>query len=61
MNKLKKSLIIGSSTGIGLALAKLSKQLGYTVIATCRSTSEELKQNSNHILENLDLLSPKSP
>ena len=54
----KSTLIIGSSTGIRLALAKQYQTLGYNIIATCRKPSLDLKNISSNILENLDLLSP---
>lgn len=51
----KTVLITGANRGIGLSLAKLYQARGDKVIATCRQSSEALKELDVQIIEGIDV------
>jgi NAD(P)-dependent dehydrogenase (short-subunit alcohol dehydrogenase family) len=53
-------VIIGANRGIGLALAGQLAARGDEVVATCRSTSAELRGLSVEVIEGVDTVSPDS-
>lgn len=53
-----QTLIIGSNRGIGLEFVKQLKQNGHHVTATCRSSSPELKEAADVVIEGVDLAKP---
>jgi NAD(P)-dependent dehydrogenase (short-subunit alcohol dehydrogenase family) len=54
------ALITGANRGIGLELTRLLRDRGYDVIATCRSTSEELDSLGVRVETGLDVTDPAS-
>jgi NAD(P)-dependent dehydrogenase (short-subunit alcohol dehydrogenase family) len=48
-------LITGANRGIGLALCKLYQQQGYQVIATCRSSTDELDALNVEVFRDVDV------
>jgi NAD(P)-dependent dehydrogenase (short-subunit alcohol dehydrogenase family) len=54
------ALITGANRGIGFSLAKLLKNSGHTVIATCRRSTAELSGLGVEVAEGVDVTSDKS-
>jgi NAD(P)-dependent dehydrogenase (short-subunit alcohol dehydrogenase family) len=57
---MKHVVITGANRGIGVELAKLYRDLGYTVIGVCRETSDELDKCANIVINGIDLRSETS-
>lgn len=53
-------VVIGANRGIGLALVKKFIAGGYKVTATCRKSSDQLKQTGAIIIEGVDVTKPDS-
>ncbi|WP_208757759.1 SDR family oxidoreductase [Leptospira dzoumogneensis] len=58
--RMKQVLITGANRGIGLELANLYSEKGYTVYAACRKSSEPLRRLNVKIFEGLDLTQSQS-
>ena len=55
----KTTLITGANRGIGLSLCKHYKQQGHTVYGVCRTSSPELNQTADTVIDNIDIGNPK--
>ena len=51
-------LITGANRGVGLALAEFYAEADYRVIGVCRSSSEELAQVADQVIEGIDVTQP---
>lgn len=49
------TLITGCNRGIGLELAKLSKQRGEKIIAVCRTYSDEIRLIADQVIDGIDI------
>ncbi|MBL1321645.1 MAG: SDR family oxidoreductase [Methylophaga sp.] len=56
----KTALVTGSNRGIGLEFCKQLKYRGFDVIATCRTSSEELNNVDVQVIENVEVSDPES-
>lgn len=49
------SIVTGANRGIGLALTTLLRQRGHTVIAACRTASDELRKTGAEVVEGVEV------
>jgi len=57
---MKTVLITGSNRGIGLELARLYRDNGYTVISVCRETNEEIEDIAEMVISGIDVTDDES-